>query len=301
MRSRGFTLIELLVVIAIIAVLIALLLPAVQQAREAARRTQCRNNLHQIGLALHNYHDTHGLFPPGAVNMTYSTSNVRNCAACGQSTTWMVLILPFVDETALYNAYNFDLWCHDSANASTVGRSLLSQYNCPSNGGFLATNSFGSGSNQTYGSSDYAGCGGACDSKNDYGCVWYTGEGWGVYTYERGILFRRSSVQVRDIRDGTSNTFMVGEKHGTPGEANSCGWAEAAYSGNSVIRCTSPLQGAINSSPTCAYCFRSKHEGGAFFCFADGTVKFISENIDATVYDALGTRAGNELIDDEDY
>ena len=89
----GFTLIELLVVIAIIAVLIALLLPAVQQAREAARRTQCRNNLHQIGLALHNYHDTHSTFPPGIVD----ASAIRT----GQMTSWLTLVLPFVDETAI--------------------------------------------------------------------------------------------------------------------------------------------------------------------------------------------------------
>ena len=293
MSRRAFTLIELLVVIAIIAVLIALLLPAVQQAREAARRTQCRNNMHQIGLALHNYHDTHGMFPPGAVNKSYSTSITRDHVEAGQSTTWMTLILPFIDETALYNAYNFDLWCWDGANRNTVAKAMLQQYSCPSNSTPVLLNSVAS--------TDYAGCGGSCDSKNDYGCVWYAGEGWGVYPYERGILFRRSTVQVRDIRDGTSNTLMVGERCAVPGESNSWGWAEAWYSGNSVIRCTAPLQGGINSNLLCAYCFRSMHEGGAFFCFADGTVKFLSENIDATVYDALGTRAGNELIDDEDY
>jgi len=90
---RGFTLIELLVVIAIIAVLIALLLPAVQQAREAARRTQCRNNLHQIGLALHNYHDTHNCFPPGNLGPNFSTG----AGVGGHEHTWMTLILPFMD------------------------------------------------------------------------------------------------------------------------------------------------------------------------------------------------------------
>ena len=95
MTRRGFTLIELLVVIAIIAVLIALLLPAVQQAREAARRTQCRNNLHQLGLALHNYHDTHRCFPPERVYGNYEMSSIST------------LLLPFLDEAAIYNSYNF--------------------------------------------------------------------------------------------------------------------------------------------------------------------------------------------------
>jgi prepilin-type N-terminal cleavage/methylation domain-containing protein len=129
---RGFTLIELLVVIAIIAILIALLLPAVQQAREAARRTQCRSNLHQIGLALHNYHDTHSAFPPGYIS--YSNDTAIN----NQWTSMFTMVLPFVDETALYKAYNFDTGtyyygaAYGGKSNSTVTTSLLGQYTCPS-------------------------------------------------------------------------------------------------------------------------------------------------------------------------
>src|SRR5688572_18580233 len=107
-RSAGFTLIELLVVIAIIAVLIALLLPAVQQAREAARRTQCKNNLKQIGLALHNYHDNYQLFPAAIIFPAYKSS--ANCTADGQrfnlNTTGWTMLLPFIDQAPLYNQYN---------------------------------------------------------------------------------------------------------------------------------------------------------------------------------------------------
>ena len=119
---RAFTLIELLVVIAIIAVLIALLLPAVQQAREAARRTQCRNNMHQLGLALHNYHDAHGTFPFGYIPRLGS-----------QGSTWGGMILPFVDETAIYNALNFDLPMDDPSRANrTAVAQTLEQFLCPS-------------------------------------------------------------------------------------------------------------------------------------------------------------------------
>ena len=132
MRVRGFTLIELLVVIAIIAILIALLLPAVQQAREAARRTQCRNNLHQIGLALHNYHDTHSMFPPGEINGAAVGCNTS--LSCHMASVF-VLILPYLDGSAVYNAYNFSRACRycDGVN-STATCQKLSQYACLSMG-----------------------------------------------------------------------------------------------------------------------------------------------------------------------
>ena len=292
----AFTLIELLVVIAIIAVLIALLLPAVQQAREAARRTQCRNNMHQIVLALHNYHDTHGILPSGAVNKQYSTSICISDSRAGQSSTWQVMILPFIDEQALYNAYNFDHWCWDAANKNTVSKAMLQQYACPSNTTpALISN--------TTASTDYAGCGGS--TSVGYYAVWYTDNMLASEAGRRGILYRGSRVRIRDIRDGVSNTFLFGERANMSNmlddQPSNYGWAQAYYAGNSVIRSTSP-DSALNSRvPAYGYCFRSMHEGGGFFAFADGQVRFISENIDSGTYAALGTRCGNELIDDEDY
>ena len=298
---RGFTLIELLVVIAIIAVLIALLLPAVQQAREAARRTQCRNNLHQIGLALHNYHDTHGTFPQGIAARAHSTGacyqGSTHASFCpqgvGQSTPWLTLLLPFVDETALYNAYNMDLNCVSLANSTAAG-AMLSQYACPSN----TTPFLHSYGGVSFGSTDYVGSAGT--KASGLYAVAYTCPEMGVPVAGSGMLFWRNNVRIRDVRDGTSNTFIAGEAWANTAQSGATGFANAWHYGESVIRSTC-ADSPLNASPTCSYCFRSQHEGGAFFAMADGQVRFVSENIDTTVYGALGTRAGNELIDDEDF
>ena len=278
---RAFTLIELLVVIAIIAVLIALLLPAVQQAREAARRTQCRNNMHQMGLALHNYHDTHQCFPPGR---TY-------CSATGdQRHSWMTLILPFVDELALYNAYNFNVWNEDPAN-STVTQSRLDQYLCPSDG----TINYAFSGVHRFICSNYRGNMGAAE--NDTYCQSLPLASLG------GVMWCNSRVRMRDVRDGTSNTLAVGEA--VWGYGNGPAWARGLY-GYSLANTCHPLNAVRLSASQCGSdsrgrMYASKHEGGAFFLFADGQVRFISENIDYTTYRALSTIANFEMIDDEDY
>ena len=271
---RAFTLIELLVVIAIIAVLIALLLPAVQQAREAARRTQCRNNLHQLVLAMHNYHDTHRCFPPGQVE------------AGGLQWGWGTLLLPFLDETALYNAVNFDLPCYNSGmdsnySNSTVWRRPLAQFQCPTD----PIDGSGDYNNNAY--SNYAGSGG--DDPR-------------LGQFVEGLLFSNSSVRIRDVRDGTSQTLMFGEMIHERSTRRYIHYG--TYSVN--IRCAGvPMNrqclGSNCASTAWALDFASLHEGGAFFAFADGQVRFLSENIDHTTFKALSTRANNEIIDDEDY
>ena len=289
MRTRGFTLIELLVVIAIIAVLIALLLPAVQQAREAARRTQCRNNMHQLGLALHNYHDAHNVFPFSSVleHQIPAGSGTYHYHFVG----WGLFLLPYIDEAALYNAFNFDVAKQNSGSEAqnvTVCRSGLSQYCCPSDPTGLRDGG--------YGLSNYA------NSTGKKGIL--AGDGGGV-------MFDGSVVCISDVRDGTSNTIAIGEMN-SPSVPGETGYPRRWYS-QRYNRGQRNTAAPMNSFPNvclawgtpsgclAAYDFGSYHEGGAFFLFCDGAVRFLSENIDIATYRALSTRAGNEVVDDEDY
>ena len=314
MQSRGFTLIELLVVIAIIAVLIALLLPAVQQAREAARRTQCRNNLHQIMLGLHNYLDTHGVFPMVGVigYIERVPAEARYGFHDGQYWSWLAMILPFMDEQPLYNAINFDLVASASngqAN-STVCRSSLAQFLCPSDpaGGSLASN---------YGRTNYAG-----PSTNHGYCaaIYYSGgkaqlfsPNWGTPICVSGSCTVDPCRRMRDVRDGTSNTLALGEIHDSYATSgldsnNTNRWPSVAIVNWSCPNYRSTA-GGINHYAPCASGgqqrmgerFYSLHEGGMFAAFIDGSVKFLSENMDYTTWRNLATLAGNEIVDDEDY
>ena len=274
MARRAFTLIELLVVIAIIAVLIALLLPAVQQAREAARRTQCRNNLHQLGLALHNYHDTHGCFPASAY------CNAAKVAGTG----WGVMLLPFVDEAALYNAYNQDR-LPNSAENTTVSTSYMNQYDCPTLG-------LSGAGRATFSYSAYQASAGTQ--------AYHTS---GIWT--NGMMHRGSRVRVRDVRDGTSQTIIMGEvavgqdPGNNPADDNY--WAGGTYYGANVESSAYDGSYTINSQLRIEHVFGSMHEGGVFMLFGDGQVRFLSENIDFTTYQYLLTKANNEIVDDEDY
>lgn len=184
MKRRAFTLIELLVVIAIIALLIALLLPAVQQAREAARRTQCRNNLKQFGLALHNYHDLHRTFPPGVVAANGDFSNGLHSG--------LTLLLPQLERSAVYHNYNFDVAWSDPLNERATSTPIDS-FLCPSSPGGLPQH------------------GGFDRPATDY--VFSKGtRAWlclnGVRT---GMFDVNSSTRTRDVTDGLSNTFAMGE------------------------------------------------------------------------------------------
>ena len=301
----GFTLIELLVVIAIIAILIALLLPAVQQAREAARRTQCRNNMHQIGLAIHNYHDAHGCFPLTSVGTRYSSASYVDGA--GSAIAWNALILPFMDEVAVYNALNFDHYTASATN-STAAAQKLAQYLCPSvpEVSKTAANGF------PVGWRHYVGCLGTISP------VWY------FYGYYDGIFpqnrkgtsgFRVQTVRIRDVRDGLSNTLACGEvwdvtRCASGGDGAWIYGVLTHFMSASKSSYTSTYHMPINTTTyvgfgTCNglanYGFQSLHEGGAFFLLGDGSIKFISENIDYSTFNALLTKDGNELIDDEDY
>ena len=275
--SSGFTLIELLVVIAIIAVLIALLLPAVQQAREAARRTQCRNNLMQIGLAIHNYEMAHSTLPPGSVN----NSSTIDDNPVGYHVGWMVQILPFMDQTVAYRKLDFDQGVYAEKNKS-VREHSVSSYICPSSP--VPPNVV----SETR-VSCYAGCHNDVDSP-------ITNKG-------NGLMFLNSSIRYQQITDGTFCTILVGEVIPT---ARSLGWVSGT---TTTLRVARPINewvrldfnlAARASKPTdpVQLGFNSAHTGGASFLFADGSCRFISENISRDMFLHLANREDGNLIEE---
>ena len=315
---RGFTLIELLVVIAIIAVLIALLLPAVQQAREAARRTQCRNNLKQIGLALHNYHDAYAAFPPGNALSTLSPdagygvdlTTANRAAGYG----WAAYILPYLDQAPLFNKLDVNglelVRLMQQAAKRPLAQQNLAAYRCPSdtapdlNDQRAFTNAiFGDTSVAT---SNYVGV---------HGTRWSHAVEW-IKTQQDpfGIFWPASRVNISSISDGTSDTFMVGERNWDNlaaiwvGTRNYCGNGDVGL--RQIVGITNwKINLPGTNSPRA---FHSNHTGGAHFLFADGSVRFIAENIDfnntlsvATdpqsfigTYQRLGQRADGTILGD---
>lgn len=311
-RKKAFTLIELLVVIAIIAVLIALLLPAVQQAREAARRTQCKNNLKQLGLALHNYNDTHNKLPSNTVNPNRYGNPNDNC--CAGSAGFMVHILPFIDQAPMYNAINMNSLDYPMAYTGSPSYHTVSlpAFRCPSdtsptqyNGN--ATSSYGPSTGPVVAwsraAADIGGTACGIYAGNTFG---NGGDGNGFSGAGLpGIAGRAGySARFKEITDGLSNTIFMGEARSECSDHMQNGWA----SGNSSwLSTTAPIN--FNSCPGssgvgCAHVtnwetsmgFKSRHVGGAQFLMGDGTVRFISENIDYRTYQRLGGRNDGEVV-----
>jgi len=218
-KRLGFTLIELLVVIAIIAVLVALLLPAVQQAREAARRSQCKNNLKQIGIALHNYEGACRAFPPGYIsgpNIPAMGPVDPQFNDAGQGWGWLTQLLPYIDQAPLYNVLNLSLPCYDPANVAAT-RTTIKSIRCPSDsaGGNPA---FGETVNvvdvndntlAVFGRSNYV-------ANVGNSTLWCS---WPVTLQPNGAMFRNSRVQIADVTDGLSNTVFVGERSSNLGDS----------------------------------------------------------------------------------
>ena len=300
MRRRGFTLIELLVVIAIIAVLIALLLPAVQQAREAARRSQCKNNLKQIGLAMHNYHDNFNCLPPGYISVNPATG-VMTATDGASGAGWAVMLLPHLDQSTLYNKFNMNLPITDAVNAPWIVTPLAA-LTCPSDPAPARTFELAEEGNPSnilakLATANYAASFGTVsldDCENAPGTAPVTAAGQCV---GNGAVYHNSLVRLRDFTDGTSSTCLVGERKTRP----NLGWwttwagmvAGGEETGQRVLGC---LDHTPNHPATHFDDFSSHHVGGTHFVMGDGHVRFVSENIDGILYQSLGTLRGGEVV-----
>ncbi len=297
-RRRGFTLIELLVVIAIIAVLVALLLPAVQSAREAARRSQCKNNLKQIGLALHNYHEMASSFPPGWIGVSRPVQDPE-----GESGfAWGTMLLPHLDLDNLRHQFNTELAIDDSSG-SPSNRSLLSTqllvFECPSDSrALLFQTPDRNGVDVDRSVANYVGVFGTVelhDCENAPGTAPVTSAGQCV---SDGVFYHNSAIKLRDITDGTSNTLTVGERttweDPVTGDRFYGTWSGALPE---VEEEPARFLGKAEHPPNESHHpedFGSAHHGGAHFVLGDGHVKFISDTIDEGVFQGLATRNGNE-------
>jgi prepilin-type N-terminal cleavage/methylation domain-containing protein len=304
LRRRGFTLIELLVVIAIIAVLIALLLPAVQQAREAARRTQCKNNLKQMGLALHNYESSFTRFPPsntsplGVGAWMYNPAQPLNPATHLHS--FASLILPYIDGANVYNTIDYNRSSMDPVNRQ-IASTQLPFYLCPSyTGPTVATDSMyvSTIGFDKYAVRNYAAMGGRTALSLS------TTPGFAP----EGVMYPASRTRMADIVDGSSSTILLVETR----EEKVAAWIDGSFAAMCArwLNLLSPtLEGttvSINYTPYFPSVFpgvptqtwgpSSMHEGGAHHLLCDGSVRFISENLDVKVYDGLATRNGGEVI-----
>jgi prepilin-type N-terminal cleavage/methylation domain-containing protein len=317
-RRRGFTLIELLVVIAIIAILIGLLLPAVQKIREAARRMTCSNNLKQIGLGLHNYHDVNGKFPPGGRCQSPYDPGGENWGVARGS--WHIYLLPFIEQDNMWR-----LWPDDvvNVNSEDIFRSRLQAsqgnlkapkvYICPSEpdsngtrsnyagslGGQCSVGNCGRNPHQVYCNQPTWGI----DPSPDHGNDWNAG---GI----RG-LFNRLGAELRmaSMPDGTSNTILVGEVRATEcdhfwdGQWTHFNGGVAHFTTIIPINVPSPNPGCTLNAKgegqqnwNYSFGFKSHHSQGVNFLFGDGAVRFLRQSIDPKTYAQLGTRNDGQAV-----
>jgi prepilin-type processing-associated H-X9-DG protein len=301
-------LIELLVVIAIIAALIAMILPAVQSAREAARRAQCLNNLKQLALALHNYHDAVATFPPGYVSLTQG--NLPNGADIGPGWGWAAMILGQIEQRGIYDSLNFNLSTF-TPSASTARSTALSMFLCPSSpaprGPLTIKDASGKVLVADLAAGQYIAVAGQFEPEEFPGT-------------NNGVFYRNSSIGLRDITDGSSMTLMVGERSRNVADAT---WVGMIPSGLSCNNPTWPVQdceasnvlilGHTGPSPDEPWVdvpnnkkagvddFHSLHPGGCNFAFCDGSIRFLKETISPQVFSQLATRAGGEAISGESF
>jgi len=306
-RYRGFTLIELLVVIAIIGVLVGLLLPAVQQAREAARRMTCVNNLKQTGLAMHSYYDSNRQLPSGYISPGTSAAD-PSASETAKGYAWGFVLLPYMEQSSLFDSIDQTREAVGTSNEAKAAEANLGGYRCPTD---TAPMSFSV--NNGSGTVDLP--------TSNYVAVL----GWNNVTTEagqgNGVFFRNSDIQFRDIRDGLSTTICVGERKHIhdffdqgPYAANSTWYAAVPGVLRDAGMTMMPMmkegpgslvlghvgQSGMMSGKTPNHTnhivhFSSSHFGGVAFLLCDGSTHIIRDNIDYQLFKAIGTRAGGEV------
>ena len=314
-RPRAFTLVELLVVIAIIGILISLLLPAVQAAREAARRTQCTNNLKQIGIGLHNYHDTYKTFPPAYVIQPggggVHGAPDADTRDAGPGWAWGALLLPFLEQGNLHDQFTYNLPCWDASNTAAA-QAQLDLFLCPS----------ATGSDRPMQVKDDAGSVLATFARSCYVASAGQEEPW-LFTVDDyqgiadGPLYRNSRTRFASVKDGLSNTVFVGEHHpvlsdktwvGVIPGAIVCPQPRFAFSGcepaailvnvhTGPCSIVSPPVIHPPNSPVGAPCqMYAEHPGGCNVMLGDGSVRFVSETINQLTWAALASIAKGEVV-----
>ncbi len=286
-RRTAFTLVELLVVITIIGILIALLLPAVQAAREAARRASCTNNLKQIGVALHMYHDTHRCLPSGWFSFDPST---RRAYALGEpGWGWASRILPFLEQGSVEaNLVNDRYSILDSHN-DKARVFPLGVFRCPSDiGKSVWTYEEDDLSAVDFATGNYVGVFGTTDT---HACASLA---VGTQCTADGVFYHNSNVRFNDILDGLSQTLMVGERTSVLEYATWVGARPTADCGPGRVVGTASYP--PNSQASDIHNFSSLHPAGTNFLSADGSVRMISQTIDTSVYHALSTRANSDVV-----
>jgi prepilin-type N-terminal cleavage/methylation domain-containing protein len=318
-RRGGFTLVELLVVIAIIGVLVGLLLPAVQAAREAARRMQCSNNVKQLGLAFHNYHDTFRNFPLNFAWRARPGLGGGGPAISDTGKSWLQMVLPFIEQNNLFNMIDFRVGLRVDGGIPgdplaiernrVVAATVISTYLCPSDGqhdnGLLNRRSDTVSTEERWAITNYKACAGS---------NW----AWGVFAWTNdlggrnggnsdglnmgnGVLCSNQQntnpiTRMRDVVDGTSNTFFIGEA--LPHFSRWNWW----YNPNAATAtCAIPLNRSLriplnDSDWPNNYNFNSRHTGGGNFGLGDASVRFVSDNIDTAVYRGYATISSGEVV-----
>jgi prepilin-type N-terminal cleavage/methylation domain-containing protein len=298
---RGFTIVELLVVIAIIGTLVGLLLPAVQAARESARRSRCTNNLKQIGLPLLNYHDAQRVLPPGG------SGDDQYVASIGpwnppRNLSFLVRILPFMEEMALSSLAPLDKHFDEAPYTTSINAVAVATYLCPTAASTTAAGSIAGATSHYYGLTGPRGTIPGSSSAAVYERV--LGASQGAIAVQ-GVLGVNSRVKLSMITDGTSKTLMVGE---LSFRAAGCyrpwtrGWGAGAVTAGGTIASAKNVLYAINSTPYNGtdnfnqVSFGSNHPAGCSFALADGSVSFLLDSVSMSIYLALASRNGGETF-----